>query len=66
MPVRSDDFLSFQIFDARFEFYDELDWSEALEYPWYTGQELPKLQTRLLTLLVPNVRLIAEIVTELP
>jgi len=31
--VESDNFLNFQIFNARFEFFDKLDLSEALEYP---------------------------------
>ena len=33
MPVGSNNFLNFQIFDIRFEFFYELDWSEALDYP---------------------------------
>jgi len=31
--VKSDNFLNFQIFNTRFEFFDKLDKSEALEYP---------------------------------
>ena len=31
--VESDNFLNFQIFNTRFEFFDKLDQSEALEYP---------------------------------
>jgi len=33
MLVATDDFLNFQIFNTRYEFFDELDQSEALEYP---------------------------------
>jgi len=32
MLVKSDNFLNFQIFNTRFEFFDELDQSEPLEY----------------------------------
>jgi len=33
MLVKSDNILIAQIFNTRFEFFDELDSSEALEYP---------------------------------
>ena len=35
MLVKSNDFINFQIFSTRFEFFHELDKSEVLEYPKY-------------------------------
>ena len=35
MLVKGDNFLSIQIFNTSFKF-DQLDYSEALEYPWLT------------------------------